>query len=527
MIVLVLVVILADLSSAADDSRRTSGPINRWIELHAKIYKDSSDSTQINLAELNTIVEELVSIEQTEAYKLGLKPLIESGAFCINQYNQLVDKACKTDILSKRDSSITELLRQTLDHTSNDCTSGYLEQLNEIYDNFKDGPIALALQENRHLQYKNCWNRYMATFTSTYLLLGTRVREKLEKLVPNLYPCSNTSIINLSFNPSSAEYVKQSDQIVGNIVKYVKEKASQDEIGDEAELLRRYVQRPCGLLIESAMQVMSSILKLLRSINISGQSSDVEHLLILNTYILCYRIKSNGRLINSLFELESEHKTQSVMNTSMKVPSEAGESSSKKARVKQPELIVLNSLEEHDKCNILITEQPRDCLEQEDHSTPIESRGQSWAQKQDPWVMSVGRSVYKGRLTRYPATWSDGSVTLERRSYLCRCWPVEFDMMTRSLRAQRKARNLRGRKLKAERSKEATGQLVEPPIKRRRLIKTHSLSLGPKLEYPIELQADKETDENLAEPNIKQRDGSGLIDLNLSLTSESDTSESG
>lgn len=427
MIYLLLIITFAYLSLAADDGSESPGPINRWIELHGKIYNNSSVSSRIKLAELKAIIEELSSIEQTDAYKSGLRPLIESGAFRINRYGRLVDEAYETNVLMNKDASISNLFEQIFDYDANDCTDEYFQQMGDIYQNFRNGPIGPALEESHELQYKNCWDRYTTSLKATYMLLGSRLRSNLEKIVPNLYPNFHGPIIDLSLNPTSTDYVGQSDEIIKNISRFVKGK---DGAEQKIATLKRYVQQPCSLFLNSASQVMCNVLKRLYSSNMTDQLLS-EHAQILNTFILCYRIQSDEKLINLSFHSPSDFNGLKVTDARIDEPENAPDTTD----VNSQNFSILNSFRGEN----LITQHPLDFPERGDQLAPIEPIDESSCEKEAKWLVSVDKSIHRGKSTKYICTWSDGSITKEIKSYLKECWPAQFELLMRRMRSRNKA----------------------------------------------------------------------------------------
>lgn len=416
-----------------DNSTSSVGPITRWIELHKRIFSNSS-SSKINLSELTTLIKEMSEIEQSEPYKLGLKPLIESGRYQVKAYKQLVEQFYASNILTRQDLTVTDLLMQLFEYNSNDCTAEYFQQLDLIQETFKNSSLANALEESRQLQYKNCWARLMVPVVASNNIVGSRVRDHLNMLVSAIYPKNTTKLVTLSSEHKTPEYHNQSEEIVAKIGQFLRDKLPIDSNYDPRDF-RHLIQHPCANLIETTRQYMLKIWKLLE---FAGEKRDFitnEHALILNKYMLCERILADKDFI--LSSLTSQAKT------------------------KRPFPIDLNLTSDENYGEHLITQHPMfgsagdddddDDDRDDDNGDKLNVADYKSAEKRPKIgqrVVCIEKGLGRAKNIRYPTLWSDGTTTMESRAYLVENWRDELDILLKRQAAESQAEYARRRTAK-------------------------------------------------------------------------------
>lgn len=272
------------VDTGQDIDGRSKDLFARWLELRKQIY-DEFSLLALYPDRMKAILLEMASIEQTEVYKSQIKPNLGN-----DQYLHLLSRYYKAKLLNKRDSSMTDLLLQTFDYDSNDCTGEYLEQLNDIYNTLVHTPFSGTLRENRELQYQNCWHRLMRSLVANSMLLSSNVRIPLDKLTSLAFP-NHDELLSLSSDPSSTSYKNESNQISKIIAQFLQ------SLGGEIKTLRGYrdhferlVEHPCEMLIDTTNQVMSRIYRLLKLCGRKRDFISSNYVMILNGSMLCDRV---------------------------------------------------------------------------------------------------------------------------------------------------------------------------------------------------------------------------------------------
>lgn len=427
MINLLLICIVATSCSAVEPDQTDLGnftatmvnPINRWIELHNRIY--DSEKT-LDSDEIKTILSEMSSIEETSMFRIGFQD--ELKGYRINKFRHLVHKYNKVNPLTSRDLTITNLLLRTFDHDSNDCSGDYFEQLNDIMKSFQQSPISELLRNNREFQFQNCWRRLINSLVSTSLLLGTGVREPLNRLVALVYPSPN--VINVpavdSWTMTSA-YEQESKRITSLIGKFMLSLNINLRAKDFQKDFRIFVERPCKLLIERTKQIMMDIYKMIRYTGHEKSFISDEDVTIINRYMMCRRIVADSSSISAEMAMIAKNRD----------PNKSGNRE-----------IGLNRSDESERAVELITQQDMTSVEpviREAHaSTGLQSIGsederpakrprlvgsmamieasRAKLTTDTKEVMKVLKAIGRGRNTLYRTLWSDGSITTETRENL-------------------------------------------------------------------------------------------------------------
>lgn len=444
---------------ATDPNKNTNedvplSPVTRWFDLHRKIL-ENGPRPNIDRDEFQEILNEMKSIEQTDAYTIGIKPFDDIRGHPINHHRGLVNRCYAANLLQERNATVTDVLLLTFDHDSNDCTKDFFDLLDDINESFADSQISYALYENRELQYKNCWTRFMESLMSTTSLLGSRIRAPLNKLFKSVYP-NSTGLITISDDRESLEFRAESTRIARKIAKFIEEQTSSDTQSNSMEYydedFQHLVEFPCSLLLNSTNYIMSNIFSMIKYCGNGRDFITSGHAMILNRYILCNRIMSDidtVRLnVRQFTMIERRLPNYPISQQAI-----------------QPMITNLNPIETHQPSSLnepnyeaLITQhqsfdEPAVVSVQQTTTTTIpqirEQPGEYPAR-----VLRVDKGVGKAKFTRYPTHWSDGSKTLETKKYLMAHWPDQLMVVLRRQAAANQARYLRRQQARAGQQQE-------------------------------------------------------------------------
>lgn len=388
-----LVLCLIAISAIAVDPNQNltdhpAGTIAHYRELYRQVFDDST-SNVMSTTEIKLVLEEMSSFEQTDLYKSGLKLVNGPKGYFMNQYYSLVDEAYKRNFLTKRDSTLTDLILQTFEFSQNSCTSDYFDQLNDIYETFEHLTIAIALKENRDSQYQNCWLRLMSSFNATSMLIGSRYIDQLDKLLSIVYR-NIDDIIVPSANTNSLAYRTESGRIAKKIGQFLDDQGANDN-----ESFEHLVLQPCKLLIGRTEIIMNDINALLRYNNYKMNSITSQNSRIINRYILCNRIIANLQLIQSDVILQHDrmsgfdnlHDLQLITHH---VPIELDTGGSSLDRAREQE-----------------------CLPKRKRKRVDDTKAS---------VVKIEPGLGRGRNIKYPTIWSNGSRSMETKDYLVEFW---------------------------------------------------------------------------------------------------------
>lgn len=432
--------ILALPSLAVELNQNPDDPITTWIGLRTQIYNENL-KPQLEFDQLKPLLIEISAIEQTDAYKFALKPLIESGTYRINLYKQLLAIAFSDNVLSRPDATITDLLLQTFDYDSNDCTESYFNLLYAIQGTFSRSTIIDALHENHELQYRNCWHRLMEPVLASYSVLGSRNRNFLDKLVTSAH---SNELIEFSLTPGSIKYRKESSRIGRKIARFLKRPSSMRNATETMDYynkqFERFVYRPCSLLINEMKPIMVDVMKLLKlSFDKRKSFISVEQALFLNTYNQCFRVLNDTETIKS-FIREFIEKTRKVShnlilahkpNISPESSENAIEDNSQKTKSVTDDMSINSSSNQIGVNDNLITQQLIPTIDAQEPvineaQIPVDESRKRKFGAQFPVVVKVDKCVGSGIMTRYPTIWSDGKTTMEEKEYLEEKWPEKL-----------------------------------------------------------------------------------------------------
>lgn len=406
-------------SSSTDvESTSTISSIARWIKLYNHIHNNVGGK-QLDLMELTTILNEMYEIELTEAYKLGLKPLIETDEYGVKQYKDLIDKFHAAHLMKKTDSSLTDLLLQTFDHNSNHCTAEYFELSIQILKSFEQTSISNALHENRNLQYRNCWRRFVHILDGNAMFLGSVYWLNLNKLALLVYPVYRHLP---ALDADSSIRRIESRQIVKIIAQFSKYQNNSESDAKNGFEFQNQVGHPCKLLIDATKQILIHIFKLLTLIGDEKNILTGDSLTTLRKYLFCDRIVNDFVFIRSSVKryIDRINKDRSEAKKS----SHSGRTKEKISN-KNISTELMLGFPGHDESQNLITQHlsphnEETCsieqLEEPDAMQPVLSESQ--VNEDDRKVLQINGSVGYNKATKYLTVWSDGSTSEETKKFL-------------------------------------------------------------------------------------------------------------
>lgn len=481
------------------DDNSSASPVTRWIQLYETIYKPSDVNNIISRSQLKSILIEMLVIEQKREFKSSLKSLIESRRFNINNFYYLFERSYESNLLLRRDNvTITDLLLQTFDHESNNCTQEYFKLLVDIISTFRHNPIAKALEENRQLQFKHCWHRLMRpVIASANLTLGSRALDPLEKLVLSTSPKANR-LLQFRIDLSLAKYRKQSAWLAKYITKFLLNLSSKVDI----DKFKRLIERPCASLVNETRAVTEDLLYLLKFTGYKKSYITAEHAFVLNRYLLCNRIIEDIefiRLVVTKYENVAELDSASSSDTMHSAADDDhDEEEGYDDDVTMNSELMPPDPRLHMNYN-LITQQPlseqtilsNQQQQQQDRSIQLNAVDPNHP---NAIVIRVVDTIGKGRQTKYLTMWSDGSETMEKKLYLLTYWPDRLkELLSKKAYDSRVRYEGRHRNdKKGEKSQlDQTDDVDEPAAKRQRLDPTSDIG-----------ETELGTDNTLADENI-------------------------
>lgn len=271
-------------------------PIGRWIELYRLMHEPSS--TTINLNQLDTILHEMSKLEQTEAFRIGLLPFDELLGIRINHYESLVCKAHEANFIINPDATVTNILLQTVERDSNDCTSEFFDLLEEIYETFRLTAITNALQENRALIHRDCWQRLMNISRASSRLLGSRIKTPLNALSALVYPYQNGIVKPTDLAKPSLE-ATENDRISKIIVEFLSFLKQTENFPNYRIAFEHFVEYPCKSLINETKYLMHQVYSLLKFCYNMPELITKDDAIRVNRYMFCTRINADSETIRS------------------------------------------------------------------------------------------------------------------------------------------------------------------------------------------------------------------------------------
>lgn len=499
--------------------------IDRWDELYKQIF-DDYPTRSISSSQLKDTLDEMSRIEQTEAYRSKLKSFIGFKGYRSLHYRELVEQCYNANILIERDATITNLLLQTFDFHSNDCNKIYFEHLNEIYKTFEYKPIAKALEENRDLQYENCWHRLINQVISASMVLGSRIKEPLNKLVTIIYPDSDV-ILPSTINKNDSRHNTESVRISRNIAQFLHAEAIKNcpEMvldNNHAQDFEHFIINPCKSLIKATSNAMAAIYEMLEMTTKSGELINPIQTKILNRFMMCQRIVINDRdfimfNVNEYMKIldlqtDSSEKFKEIqqrssipyqqtmipiqnlldsgrkqIERSAKIDISTELTLATRSRSPEPdvELITQHSLinenepisdEELHQFGVKRRKTTTDAV-LDDGPQPVRPVGQNHI------VVRVDKSFGKGPLVKYQTVWLDGTVTEESRVYLQENWPHILKEFERKRKAENQARYSFRKKAKSRSTKPTKKPFI--PLSDSHFYGTPSLAqIDPNMQRP-------------------------------------------
>lgn len=410
-------------------------PISRWIELHKQIYLKSSE--QIDLKNLETILTEMALIERGELFKLGIKPFKEVLGFRIRHFRNLIKRSNELNFVINPDATITDVLLQTLDHNSNDCTAKYFDYLTEINKELQNTSMASALHKNRHLQYKNCLDRSMELLVAATKLIGSRVKELLKNMLEFLYSNQSDQLIKFS-SFKSIDFGMKSMQLAEKMASYLNQQQINSNQSDEIKL-KSFILYPCTEFIAETKDVIGKILQIIGLDEMAQYPFSKKQASILNQYLLCDRILADREFICSSvkqFTSKNYQVNAEISRTSGLFPAKIDAPSKSKdfePASLEPEIdtgrenISTELRLGYDVGNTLITQ--HNPIEQIELSSNSDKSDQQGIGVNDRHVVRIVPGFRRGRLQVYRTHWSDGKVTLETKENLEKKCPDKLESL--------------------------------------------------------------------------------------------------
>lgn len=447
-------------------------PISRWIQLNNQIFEANISHGQISLANVKQILLEMSLFEQTELFKSALKPIDVLLGHHFKHYRYLVRSAYDSNLLDKSDATITDLLLQTFNHDSNDCTKAYFDQLNDIYNEFEQTPIGKALRENYQLQVQNCWTRSEGLLSITMKRLGSRVMQKLNQLLEFIYPNNSDEIIQ--FNTDHLDYCVESARLAEKIDQYLRKQQLTHLISSDQSKLKHFIFQPCTFFIT---ELKDDIMKIMSLIELGKMKENDTHMIssehkkILNKYLVCERIVADEYFIRSIvshFSLLSTSDINEIQGnlTSNNVVTQTNDT---RNQFEDGQLIT----QQFDSANAF--DQSEASSQMQENFGPLSSYAIGMDTNVVPFeplttryspspsrmavmpesnpnvdkvlsrVVSIDKPTGRGLTARYKTHWSDGRTSIEKKSYLDAHWPDQLEELHQRLKEIRKSKYIESR----------------------------------------------------------------------------------
>lgn len=285
-----------DLNASSSNDPQTTivSSIARWIELHNSICNVSGRKL-VTLAQFKMIIAEMSSIEQTEAFKIGLvDELVDPNSI---DYHQILAKFYDANLIVHKDSTISKLLSRILDANLNNCTEEYFELLDELRESFKQCPISEALRENREIQYRDCWRRLVKSVVASAMLLGDTIKRPLNELTLLVYP-NACEIVIPPIDANSPTHQLESSRIAETVARFLIERANKRANRDYFREFQVSIRHPCKLLVEKTKHLMTDIYGILSLDESKRNFMTREDVTLLNRFIMCDRIVAESTFIS-------------------------------------------------------------------------------------------------------------------------------------------------------------------------------------------------------------------------------------
>lgn len=448
----------SDESQNQYDSSPAISPIARWIELHKHIHSDNLEQSgnQIDLENLKQILIEMLSIEQTGIFNSGIRPFKNILGYRIKHFKNLVKKSYENNILNNPDATITNLLSQIIDYKSNDCTREYFENLDEIIKHFDNRRIAKALQQNRHSQYVNCMDRFKVLASAAYDVLGSSVQNSVKNLIKFIFPNQSNELIefNSPESSNSPDFCDKSTQLAEKIAQYLiqqqlnqRQGLTNTKISLDSKLIH-FVMHPCAILLSETKQVMTKILMFLQAVDMrQSLMLDTQLTNHLNIYLLCDRLIEDEDFISyhvmqSMISVKDEPVQSNIITDDEFMQPIADELEFEHET--EPEIPTELRLGLNDDPELITQQLPSefDIGLNEDNLGATMSDNIAPAQDGDSkrYVTLIEKTNQRGRNPTYPTHWSDGTITMEKKSDLSINWPDQLKKLYESLTAERRAK---------------------------------------------------------------------------------------
>lgn len=163
-----------------------------------------------------------------------------------------------------------------------------MEHLNDLNEIFEHVAILVALQENRELQFRNCWNRLMDSLDASSALVGSKYIQLLNELLAIVYQRTKGYAVT-STSTDSMPHQIENCRIARKIVHFLDAHGPKSRAIDYSEIFEHLVVQTFRMLIEKTKHVMIDIQMLKLASHRTGFIIQADAK-ILNGNKLCNRI---------------------------------------------------------------------------------------------------------------------------------------------------------------------------------------------------------------------------------------------
>lgn len=400
----------------------SSTSIARWIDLHRKIFDVIQLPQTMSVDQIENSLKEMSTIEEDENF--GSHD--QAASLHDDRFKTILNKYVETKPVTSRHATITNLLLQTFDYDSNECTEEYFEQLDDIYGDLEGSGVAQAFVHNRDLQWRNCWRRMMNSLATSNMLLGSDVKKPLDELVAMAYPMP-AEIVIPSVDSTGAIYTEESNRISGIIAQFLKAQTKQQDELDYKKEFKVSIKQPCEQLISRTKQLMMDIYKLFKIYADKSGVISPSDALIVNRYMMCRRIVADSVSIRSNISQYSNKMNVNEHNHDNLNPPTGLITQHITSGLDPCQSILRDATNAHSDTE----DEPsakRQRLEQQIgakiYTTPEIGPGLGFGQKS---VDKISYSYGRGQHAAYEILWSDGTSSLVSKAHLIANCPEHWD----------------------------------------------------------------------------------------------------
>lgn len=399
--------------------------LNDYLAFYKLIfYEDSHSDNQLAPATIETMLNEMAMMEKSTNFRNELR------GHRINRYRSLMQKCYESNVVMNQDATVTDLLLQTFDFHSNDCTEEYFVLLNEICKTFKQKSLARVLQENRESQYLNCWHRLMEPAIGTSMMLGSRIRKPLDELSPLVYRNSSAIIMPPTKTESPLRIRTECIRIAKRIASYLTNTHKPDYQND----FKHLIELPCDSLLKKTSHLMKDIYGMLRFSGLEESFITNNDVIFLNRYMFCFRVISQLEFVSYNVKLYTSDGFNQVDLVTADLPFvlESGQQITSDFPIAQSSGPSSSRKRKHS-----------------DQSTQEESDGREGSEV----VVKVEMGKGRGKSIQYLTHWSDGNITMESKDYLVKNWHNPWLKFFRARAHENRLRHLARKKEEASKNK--------------------------------------------------------------------------